>query len=366
MSKASRRSSRVTRGATGRPGQPGPSGSATPNAGRPSSAGGPTPPVGPTPDGDAGTPIVDASALSNRPPTVRPGAPRPAAQRPAGSRPAGSRPSGSGRPRRTLYQPSFIDRHRTALIGGALAIVVALLGAFFFFSITASDYSCGTVSQPAPSATPLPNGSPGPLGQAQPDMGNFHINVGTSQHYAYCPPASGSHYNDLPGGNGPIPAKYYGPDEGTRPEGWIHNLEHGAIAILYNCKLGACDDSSLAALQAIPQNFPDSPVCKVKAGVLAPVIARFDDMPTKFAAVVWDRVLYMDTLDVNEIEAFYAQQGEQYNPEPQCARPSAAPSGGPSSAPSTVPSTAPSSGASVPPSAVPSVTPAASASPAAS
>jgi hypothetical protein len=231
-------------------------------------------------------------------------------------------------------------------------IILALVGAFFFFSVTASAYSCGTISAPQPSATPLPNGSPGPLGQSQPDMGNLHIPVGTSQHYAYCPPASGSHY--FATDEGPIPARYYGPDEGTRPEGWIHNLEHGAVVILYNCKMGACDDTTLAALQAIPQGFPDSPICGIKAGVLAPVIARFDDMPAPFAALVWDRLLYLNTLDVNEIKQFYATEGELYNPESQCARPSPSPSGGPSSAPSTAPSTEP-SGA-----------PASSASPAAS
>jgi len=168
-------------------------------------------------------------------------------------------------------------------------------------------------------------------------------------------------YNNA-GIDGPIPAKFYGPDEGTRPEGWIHNMEHGAVVILYNCKLGACDDATQAALQAIPVGFPDSPVCGVKAGVLAPVVARFDNMPTEFAALVWDRVLYLSTLDVNEIKTFYATQGELYNPEPQCTRPSPSPSAAPSSGPSSGASSAPSSQ----PSVEPSSTPAPTASPSAS
>jgi hypothetical protein len=227
-------------------------------------------------------------------------------------------------------------------------VVAALVGAFFFFSVTASAYSCATTPAPLPSGTPLPNGSPAPLGQAQPDMGNLHITVGANQKYAYCPPASGPHYNN-PGIDGPIPAKFYGPDDGTRPEGWIHNMEHGAVVILYNCKLGACDTSTQAALQAIPVAFPDSPVCGVKAGNLAPVVARFDDMPTEFAALVWDRVLYLNTLDVNEIKTFYTTEGELTNPEPQCTRPSP----GPSSAPSSAPSAEPSGGSSSAPSSTP-------------
>jgi hypothetical protein len=349
LSKASRRSSRTVRGTAGRPA------AAAGTTGSPASN--PARPLSPDASNPGGSPTVDASSLAGRATTGRPAPTRAPAGQPPGSRPAGSRPAASSRSRRNLYQPSFFDRHRTALIGGAAAIIVALVGAFFFFSVTASAYSCGTISQPQPSATPLPNGSPGPLGQAQPDMGNLHIAVGSNQHYAYCPPASGSHYNNV-GVDGPIPAKYYGPDEGTRPEGWIHNLEHGAVVILYNCKMGACDDATLAALQAIPTNFPASPVCGIKAGVLAPVIARFDDMPAPFAALVWDRLLYLNTLDVNEIKQFYKTEGELYNPESQCTRPSASPSVGPSSAPSTAPSTVPST--------APSSAPASSASPAAS
>jgi Protein of unknown function (DUF3105) len=230
-------------------------------------------------------------------------------------------------------------------------VILAVVGAFFFFSVTASAYSCTTVSQPEPAGTPLPNGSPAPLGQAQPDMGNLHIAIGSNQRYSYCPPASGPHYNN-PGVDGPIPAKYYGPDDGTRPEGWIHNLEHGAVVILYNCKMGACTDANAATLQAMTQNFPDSPICGVRAGVLAPVIARFDDMAAPFAALVWDRVLYMNTLDIAEIKDFYQTEGERTNPEPQCARPSPSPSTAPSG------SAGP---ASVPPSSAPA--PAASPSP---
>jgi hypothetical protein len=311
-------------------------------------------------------PIVEAGSLASRAP-----AGRTTSTRSPGSRPSGGRTGASSRPRRALYQPSFFERHRTALFGAGLVVIVAVIGAFFFFSVTASAYSCTTISQPQPAGTPLPNGSPALLGQAQPDMGNVHIAVGSSQRYTYCPPASGPHYFN-PGVDGPIPAKYYGPDDGTKPEGWIHNLEHGAVVILYNCKMGACDDATQAALQTIPQNFPASPVCGVKAGVLAPVIARFDDMPAKFAVLVWDRLLYLDTLDTAKILEFYKTEGELTNPEPQCSRPTPTPSVGPSVGPSGsvtpsgsfAPGT--SAGSSVAPSSSPSAQPSSAPSAAAS
>ena len=262
------------------------------------------------------------------------------------------------------------------MTGGAL-VVVALVGAFFFFNVTAAAYACTTITQREPAGTPLPNGSPALLGQAQPDMGNLHVAIGNPVRYAYCPPASGSHYNNS-GVDGPIPAKYYGPDDGTKPEGWIHNLEHGAVVVLYNCKMGACTDANASALQALVRTFPDSPVCGEKAGVIAPVIARFDDMPAPFAALVWDRLVYLDTVDTARILEFYNTEAERTNPEPQCTQPSptlapsspAAPSGSVTPSGSAAPSNsvAPSSSAagSVAPSSAPSVEPSSAPSPTAS
>ncbi|MFI5199576.1 MAG: DUF3105 domain-containing protein, partial [Candidatus Limnocylindrales bacterium] len=284
-------------------------------------------------------------ATGAKPTSAKPGSKPPASR-------SSSRSGSSNRPRRTLYQPSFYERHRTALLSLVVVAIVAVVGGFFFFSATASAYSCTTITQPQPTGTPLPNGSPALLGQAQPDMGNLHIAVGSNQRYSYCPPASGPHYNN-PGIDGPIPAKFYGPDDGTRPEGWIHNLEHGAVVILYNCNLGACTDTNQAALQALTVNFPDSPVCKVRAGVLAPVIARFDNMPAPYAALVWDRLLYLTSVDRDQILQFYATEAETTNPEMQCTRPS----------PGAVPSGAASPAASPASSAAPSVAPSPAASP---
>lgn len=254
-------------------------------------------------------------------------------------------------------------------------MAVVVVGAFLFFSVTASAYACTTLTQPAPAGTPLPNGSPAPLGQAQPDMGNLHISTGSDQRYSYCPPASGPHYNAT--GEGPIAAKYYGPDDGTKPEGWIHNLEHGGIVVLYNCSMGACTDANAATLQAMAVNFPNSPICGIKAGgITAPVIARFDSMATPFAALVWDRVLLLETLDTAKILDFYKTEGELTNPEPQCARPTASPSVAPSAsvapsgsvAPSSMPSgsVAPTSSPSNVPSSQPSTAPTAAPSPSSS
>ena len=153
-------------------------------------------------------------------------------------------------------------------------------------------------------------------------MGKNHLLPPEPQRYTQCPPASGNHYAP-PGG--PITARYYGPDDATLPEGWIHNLEHGGLVILYSCDKGACDDATQQALQELFKTFPDSPVCKIPKGNIGPVIARFEDMKTPIAAMLWGRILFQDKLDKAQILEFFNTQAELHNPEPQCARPTPTP-----------------------------------------
>ena len=64
------------------------------------------------------------------------------------------------------------------------------------------------------------------------------------------------------------------------------------------------------------------------------VIARFDQMATPFSALVWERVLPLDTFDEDAINEFWTVWGERTNPEQFCQVPSAAPSEPASPAPS--------------------------------
>jgi hypothetical protein len=144
----------------------------------------------------------------------------------------------------------------------------------------------------------------------------------------------------------PIPARLYGPDDGVIPQQWIHNLEHGGLVILYRDPT-----ADQTALKALFDAVPPSPVCGFEPGGQSPgpVIARFKDMAWPYAALVWDRVLPLETLDQQAILDFYAAWGEKTNPELLCTPPSAEPSS--SAAPSS--SLAPSASASA--SAAPSV-----------
>ncbi len=217
---------------------------------------------------------------------------------------------------RAAYKPSFMERYRTAIVVVAAVAGVVLLSVFVLFSASQPVYACSTTWTPQPTPAPAPGVTP-LLGYVQPDMGNSHVAVGEKVTYAYCAPASGSHYNAS--GRGPIPARVYAPTDNVPPEGWIHNLEHGALVVLYQGTSAGSTAEGQAALKAFYDSFPNSPRCGLAKGQLGPVIARFDDMAAPFEAIIWDRVLPLQTFDQAQILAFFNQSGERTNPEDQCS-----------------------------------------------
>jgi hypothetical protein len=283
----------------------------------------------------------------------RPGATRPESAGPSGATRAGRRE----RVRRTQQKP-FLERYRSLLIGAVVVAVAAVVVGLVVTQTTMASYSCSIEWEPAPTASPAA-GATARLGYAQDDMGNSHA-VQRPQRYTLCPPASGNHYNQ-PGTLGPIVPRVYGPSDNVGPPNWVHNLEHGAIVVLYRGDSPGATAEGQQAFRSFFETFPPSPICQLAAGRLSPVIARFDDMKWPFAALVWDRVLPLETWDPALVLQFYATESERLDadgafvapPEPQCAAPSqsappsesAAPIPSESSAPAASESAAPASAA---------------------
>lgn len=257
------------------------------------------------------------------------------------------------RPRRVPPRKSFIERNRTRLLVGAVAVAVLAVGAFAFFTTSTAGYSCAIRWEPSPTPTTAPSATPN-LGFHQDDMGHNHVVVGAPVKYTFCPPASGYHYNQA-GVAGPILPRLYGPNEKKLPQNWIHNLEHGALVLLYKCggEADPCSTNSQQAMQALVADFPISPICQTPPGTLSPVIARFDDMDFPYAALVWNEVLPLQALDLAQIKAFFLQHSELLNPEKLCAQPTPTPGPTGTPAPSATASPAASPGASTGPSASP-------------
>jgi len=279
--------------------------------------------------------------VSKRSRTTRSAAPpsSPAsAQNPASAKPAAPAPGGSGgvastsgrRVRTSAPAPRPpLQRYRGTILGAAIVAAIAIGGVFLFLGASQPAYACATVLQPEPSATPGADATPR-LGQVTRDLGRAHVQTGDRVRYEFCPPTSGPHYNDSR--FGPIATRFYGSDARTDPQGWIHNLEHGQMSVLYRCPEG-CDEAAQAALRALQDELPPSPLCSFPADTSV-VVTRFDDLPTPYAAVVWGRVLFLETLDPAAIAAFSAQSADR-GPEPQCqaAVPGASPSAAPTAAP---------------------------------
>jgi hypothetical protein len=241
-----------------------------------------------------------------------------------------------------------LERYRSLIVGVAVIAGVALIGAFVFVSATAPVFACSTEWQPEPTASPAADASPQP-GYVQPDMGNGHVPLGQKVTYTYCPPASGKHYAAADAG--PIAPRLYGPNDAVQPNGWIHNLEHGALVLLYRGDGPGATDAGQAAMRDFFDSMPPSPVCGFQAGTQpGPVFARFDDMPWPYAAMVWDRVLPLQELDTDAILELFSTYAERTNPEKLCTEPapsaapsdSADPSGSPAPSGSAAPSETPS------------------------
>ena len=281
---------------------------------------------------------------------------------PTGSARAGRRE----RVRTSAIKPTFFQRYRNVIVGVVVAAVIGLAGVGLFAAASQPAYACSNVFEPSPTPTPAEGSSPQP-GYVQPDMGNTHVGAGTQVTYTYCPPASGSHYNAS--GIGPIQPRVYSPTDSVVPEGWVHNLEHGAVVILYDPAGEGGTPEGQAALRELFEGYPPSPICEFEPGTtVGPVIAPFPDLQWPYAALVWGRVLPLESLDRDAILAFDEAYGEKTNPEDFCpdkrvspspsvsAEPSASPSGSPSASPSGSPAASPSE------SAAPSASPSPSAS----
>lgn len=259
----------------------------------------------------------------------------------------GRRPRGAPLPHR---RDSFVQRNRGPLLwGGALALGAVVVG-LAYLNLTSPAYACTQIWEPSPAPTIAPGTTPAPgqtvppvVGYVQPDMGNQHVAGGAFVQYLHCPPASGRHYSGA--GIGPIRAQLYGPEEKTIPQGWIHNLEHGGLVLLYKCPGEACDAAGQAALEQLYREFPPSPLCGFERGQVSPVITRFDDMAWPYAALVWDVVLPLEAFDRQAVLDFYAAYAERFNPEPLCPRPTPTPgptgTPGPTASPDESPADSP-------------------------
>jgi len=127
----------------------------------------------------------------------------------------------------------------------------------------------------------------GTVGQAVPNEGQAHVDPSTVPNYKSYPPASGPHYSAQ--GVAPVPWQTID----TLQEGqYIHNLEHGGIAILYNCSSGTDCTTLKNSLENYVRNLaPIEPTYNEVKVVLSPYSKG---MTKKVALVAWNDIEFRD------------------------------------------------------------------------
>lgn len=256
--------------------------------------------------------------------------------------------------RRVEPRRSFADRYRGLLLGAFALLGAGIIGFVFLQSTGAVAYSCATLMTPGPgesvptptpsfrptptgdgTASPSasaeaspspdasPSGSPGAsadpsaspstsaaptqrLGFPAADLGTEHVATGSTIEYAYCPPTSGDHYDIGP--QAPIRRDFYGPESERPPGGWLHNLEHGWVALAYRGGEGqAPSEEVLGQMRTFFESAPPSDLAGPCQSPNKVIVLRFDEMETPFAMLAWDRALMMDTFDPEQALTFYEQ-----------------------------------------------------------
>lgn len=134
--------------------------------------------------------------------------------------------------------------------------------------------------------------------------GSGHVAESTVPVYRSRPPSSGPHFGNW--------LQSYGYMNPAPPPGnWLHNLEHGSVAILYNCP-AACPELE----QQMKDLYAELPLApNTQRGGARAIIIPYTDMDAKIAAVAWGWILEQQEFNKDEIIRFYDQR---VNRGPEC------------------------------------------------
>lgn len=147
----------------------------------------------------------------------------------------------------------------------------------------------------------------GTVGTAVPDEGPAtHITPGTSWNYKFYPPTSGPHWL-VPGS---APAPWQDTTETLAEGQFVHNLEHGGIAILYNCPTGDGCSTLKSQLENYVKNLaPQEPNFNEVKVVMTPYSTGMGSH--RIALVAWHYIMFLDSYDQNAITQFYENHVDQ-------------------------------------------------------
>jgi hypothetical protein len=137
----------------------------------------------------------------------------------------------------------------------------------------------------------------------------LHVAIGSTIEWDSNPPSSGPHY--------PIWAAYQSYASPVPRGYYVHDLEHGAIVMLYRCDDAGCPDV-VSAFDEVAASLPDDPLCtSLDDGVRVRTVITPDPLlDTPIAAAAWGWTYTADCIDLPTLEAFaaahYAQGPEDF------------------------------------------------------
>ena len=159
-----------------------------------------------------------------------------------------------------------------------LFIVIAVLSALILVGCNSS-----------PTAPFDPNACAAGTTSAYTATSTNHVALGTRVTYSSNPPCIGQHYGRV------VPGGVY--TSAVAPEYWVHDLEHGAIVMLYDCSTGCTGE--MDALEAIANARPPD-----ARGRFCWLLSPYNGMGSRVAVIAWGWVYQADCIHEDEINAF--------------------------------------------------------------
>ena len=140
-----------------------------------------------------------------------------------------------------------------------------------------------------------------------------HVSECSSIDYPTAPPVSGDHY--------PVWAAY-GSYDYEIPAGYlVHNLEHGAIVLSYDCPDGCAEEVSAA--RAHIEGLPTDPRCSADVSHQV-VLAPSNSLGSRWAGAAWGFALRAECFDADAFRTFYEEHVGR-GPEDLCSQGSVIP-----------------------------------------
>ena len=199
-------------------------------------------------------------------------------------------------------QSGGLQNRNLWLAGGAVLIIALLVIAVL---VRGNAPAAGTPTSVAIDGTIVPDLTVDPsvklgIEAAVPTMGALHVAIGQPHApYNSTPPTSGPHYDK---------SAAWGDSHATIPEEtWIHNLEHGGIAALYNCPQG-CP----GLVQSLGDFLKKGPFSKY--GYVKMVVTPYSKIPNKLTLVAWSFYLPLADYDDAAMRKFF-QDHQDKGPE---------------------------------------------------